>query len=269
MASDSQGLGTRVLVTHAVAQIIPPRGSAIKNYAAAQIIPPHGSAPPADAEIPRKGIIMKKYTRIIAFLIILAIAITALTSCGSSVEIGEVREILRDLIPKSEELNVIYFGEGLPISSDREVVEEFYASFDSDIEMINYHPVDPDCGYTSEDEIRSATLEVYTEEYAEYLFERAFVGITAQLSDGEEDVKYNAIYAMYIMQNGTLTVRLDLADEAIPLGREYDIDAAEIVRSRGNYVIVSVPSVLDGVEEDIELRLTNTANGWRLDSPTY
>ena len=213
---------------------------------------------------------MKKHTRIIAFFITLVIATTALCSCGSSVDIDEIREVLSDLIPKSEELNVIYFGEGLPISSDRELVEKFYSSFDSDIEMINYHPVDPDCGYTSEDEIRAATLEVFTAEYSEYLFERAFNGISATLGEGtDSQTNVSAIYAMYIMQKNTLTVRLDLADEAIPLGRVYDISAAEIVRTRGNYVVVSVPSTFDGKSEDIELKLVKTPDGWRLDSPTY
>jgi len=208
---------------------------------------------------------MKKYTKIIAFLLTLTLAASALISCGPKVEIDEVREILNDLLPKAEELNVIYFGEGLPISSDRELVEEFYSSCVSDIEMINYHPVDPECGYTSEDDIRRATLEVFTEGYSEYLFERAFSGITAVMDQG----KYNAIYAMYLMQYDTLTVRLDLADDAIKLGRVYDVSTAEIVRKRSNYVIVSVSSTLDGVASDIELKLVKTTNGWRLDSPTY
>ena len=212
---------------------------------------------------------MKKYTKIIAFLLTIIISTLALASCGSSADIDEIRDVLHDLIPKSEELNVIYFGEGLPLASDRELVEEFYSSFYSEIEMINYHPVDSECGYTSEDEIREATLAVFTEEYSEYLFTRAFTGISDVLSNGAEDVKYSAIYAMYLMQNGTLTVRIDLADEAIELGREYDIDSCEIVRSRGNYVVVSVPSVFDGKAEDIELKLVKTPNGWRLDSPTY
>ena len=213
---------------------------------------------------------MKKYTKIIAFLLALTLAASTLISCAPSVDIEEIRGVLHDLLPKAEELNVIYFGEGLPLASERELVEKFYASFDSDVEMINYHPVDPDCGYTSEDEIREATLEVFTEGYSEYLFERAFTGITAVFGEGsDEELKINANYAMYLMQNGTLTVRLDLAEDAIPLGRVYDVDRAEIVRARRGYVIVRVPSTLDGEEADIELRLVKTPDGWRLDSPTY
>ena len=210
---------------------------------------------------------MKKYSLIIALFIIL---ILALTACSPSVDEGEIKDVLRDLIPRSEELNVIYFGEGLPLASDRELVESFYGTFDSDVKMINYHPVDPDCGYTSEDDLRAATLEVFTEEYSEILFKRAFSGFSATFDEGsDEEVNKSAIYAMYLMQNGTLTVRLDLADDAIPLGREYDVDSAKIVRSRGNYVIVSVPSTMNGEKTDVELRLVNTKDGWRLDTPTY
>ena len=210
---------------------------------------------------------MKKYSRIIVFFII---TILALTACSPSVDEGEIKDALGELIPKSEELNVIYFGEGLPLASDRELVEAFYNTFDSDVEMINYHPVSPDCGYTSEDDIRAATLEVFTEDYAEFLFDRAFVGISTTISEGTDSaVTQSAVYAMYLMQNGTLTVRLNLASDSIPLGRTYDIDTARIIKVRNNYVIVSVLSELDGEKEEIELRVVMTENGWRLDSPTY
>ncbi len=210
---------------------------------------------------------MKKYSFIVALILAFAVI---LPSCSQSYDDAEIKEALRELLPKSAELNEIYFGEGLPLCSDREIVEAFFATFDSDIEAVNYHPVDPSCGYASEDDIRAATLEVFTAEYSEYLFERAFTGITAVIPSGEDgDSKQNAIYAMYLMQSGTLTVRIDLADDSIPLGREYDIERATVTRQRKNQVTVTVPSVLDGVTLDIELRLVKTDSGWRLDSPTY
>ncbi len=210
---------------------------------------------------------MKKYLTIVAFILVFLLV---LTSCSQTHDEAEIKDALRDLLPKAAELNEIYFGEGLPIASDREIIEAFFATFDSDIESINYHPVDPACGYSSEDDIRRATLEVFTPEYSEYLFERAFVGITATVSEGTDgETKQNAIYAMYLMQSDTLTVRLDLADDSIPLGREYDVDSALITRQKKDSVTVTVPSTLDGVPLDIELRLVRTDSGWRLDSPTY
>ena len=208
---------------------------------------------------------MKK--RIAAALLILL----TLTSCGGGVHTEEeIRTVLDELLPKSFELNEIYFGEGLPMSNDKAMVEQFYGMFDSDVEAINYHPVDVSCGYTTETDIREATLEVFTADYAEYLFGRAFSGISATFNEGEEqEYTSTAVYAMYIEQDGILTVRINLDEEAIPLGRTYDLDGMELTENAENFVIAKIPTEMDGRALDVELRLVKTADGWRLDSPTY
>ena len=95
----------------------------------------------------------------------------------------ELLAAAKELIPQSLELNEIYFGEGLPISDDRETVERFYAAFnkavDSDVKSLNYHPVAKDCGYESIDDIKSATALVFSPDYCNYLYELAFSGISA------------------------------------------------------------------------------------------
>ena len=208
---------------------------------------------------------MKK--RIAAALLILL----TLTSCGGGVHTEEeIRTVLDELLPKSFELNEIYFGEGLPMSNDKAMVEQFYGMFDSDVEAINYHPVDVSCGYTTETDIREATLEVFTADYAEYLFGRAFSGISATFNEGEEqEYTSTAVYAMYIEQDGILTVRINLDEEAIPLGRTYDLDGMELTENAENFVIAKIPTEMDGRALDVELRLVKTPDGWRLDSPTY
>jgi len=209
---------------------------------------------------------MKK--RIAALLLACA---ACLPSCGKAVHSEEeIRAALEELLPKSFELNEIYFGEGLPMSDDKATVEQFYSMFDSDVQAINYHPVNPACGYVTETDIREATLEVFTEDYAEYLFGRAFSGISATFNEGgEQEYTSTAVYAMYIEQDGILTVRINLAEEALPLGREYDLDGMEVLANEENFVVVSVPTELGGKSLDVELRLVPTSGGWRLDSPTY
>ena len=211
---------------------------------------------------------MKRFVKIVAA----SLAALCLASCGGGMKVDEeeLRTALGELIEKSAELNVIYFGEGLPMTEDATVLESFYATFDTDIKSINYQPVDPECGYANETELREATLEVFTENYSEYLFERAFSGISAVYDEGTEDqYTSTAVYAMYIEENGILTARIDIADEAMPLGRTYDLSGMEIVRMRDNYVVVKIPSEMDGKALDVELKVVMTENGWRLDSPTY
>ncbi len=204
----------------------------------------------------------------------------SLYSCGGMEE-DEIRPILSDLIDKSAELNEIYFGKGLPLSDSAEKFQELYDTFDVDVAQINYHPVSDDCGYSTIDEIKAATLEVFTPEYSEYLFERAFSGISDTLGSEDGDVKQVAGYAMYLEQDGILTARMDLAeDDILDRSRSYDVDRMEIVRQKDDYVIVKVPVVYSDESggagesgspaiEAVEMKLVNTADGWRLDTPTY
>lgn len=207
---------------------------------------------------------MKKIFFIIPLCFILA-------SCAPANDPDTVRAVLEDLVEQSYALNEVYFGEGLPISDDREDVERFYASFDTDITSINYHPVAKDAPFQSEEEIRAATEAVFSPAYCTYLFERAFSGISDTFDAGtENEVTKTATYARYIQYGETLTVRLNLADEAIPLNRTYDCANAEILENKKNAVTFAVPSSVDGLpDEEVEIKIVRESDGWRLDSPTY
>ena len=183
----------------------------------------------------------------------------------------ELRPVLEELLPKAAELNEIYFGDGLPTNRDEDAVRAFYETFDTDIAAISYEPVDPDCGYENVDDIKAATLAVFTEDYAQFLFDRAFTGISDLFDEGTEtEHRSTAVYAMYLEQDGFLTKRVNLKDDAIPLGRTYDLDSLEVIRSNETGVQVKLKSFMDGQPSvDVELWLTETESGWRLDSPTY
>lgn len=213
---------------------------------------------------------LKKGFGVSAAILTLAFSLAG-TSCEKSFYAEEeIKSALEELLPQSFELNEIYFGEGLPISDDREDVERFYASFASDVKSVNYHPVASDCPYQSEADIREATEKVFTAEYSQYLYERAFSGISAVFDEGtEKQITSTATYARYLESNGVLTVRLDIPDEAIPLGREYDVESMEIIRETEKYVLIRVPTELDGVSMDVNLKLVMTDDGFRLDTPTY
>ncbi len=208
---------------------------------------------------------------LICLAVVLALG-AALVSCSKPKHTAEeMRAVLGELLPKSAELNEIYFGDGLPTNRDENAVRAFYESFDTDIAAISYEPVDPACGYETVDDIKAATLEVFTEEYAEFLFDRAFTGISALFDEGTDtEHRTTAVYAMYLEQDGFLTKRVNLKDDAIPLGRTYDLDSLEVLRENETGVQVRLKSFFGGEPSvDVEMWLTETENGWRLDSPTY
>ena len=206
---------------------------------------------------------------IISLILAAILVITAVfaVSCGSKYTNEEIREALGELIPASAELNEIYFGEGLPLSVNEDEYEGYYAMLESDVSTLGYEPVSEDAKYRTEAELREATLAVFTEEYARFLFERAFSGVSAVYDD---ETTANAVYARYIETDGVLTKRVGAKNEAIPLGREYRVDDAEIVREHENWLFVDVPSMIGGKDDVVvRLRLVKTAGGWRLDSPPY
>ena len=75
---------------------------------------------------------------------------------------------------------------------------------------------------------------------------------------------------MYIEESGYLTKRVNLLDDAIPLGRTYDLDSITVLRENESGVEVRLKSFFNGEPSvDVDLWLVEGADGWRLDSPTY
>ncbi len=200
------------------------------------------------------------------------LCLLGMVSCGGTDE-AEIGAALAELLPASYPLNEIYFGEGLPISDNREDVEKFYAATGAGNDIsLNYHPVSPDAIYTSIDQIKEATLLVFSDAYAEYLFTMAFAGLSTVFDEGTEtQVTQTVSYARYMETDGYFTVRMDIAKEAFPVNRTYDATDFEVVRERDGYILVDVQSYVDG-EKDVRVEVKLVRNGegeFRLDSPTY
>lgn len=197
--------------------------------------------------------------RILSFLLT-AVLLFSLASCGGSgLSDDEIRDVYADLIEKSYLLNDVYYGDGLPFVNDPETM----AALAGAISRFSYMPVDKSAPLTSEKQIREATLAVFSQPMCDHLFTLAFEG----MSTGDDET---VVYARYIEQNEILTVRIDLADEALPLGRVYDLDSMDILNQNGSRIVASFATSVDGKPSvNVKLTLVNTPDGWRLDSPTY
>lgn len=207
--------------------------------------------------------------------VMLSFAVCAV-SCGVGYTDEEVIGAASELIQRSHEINEIYFGDGLPVTGDRDEIEAFYDMLnetvysEDGIKALNYYPVDPECGYSSIDDIKAATREVYSAAYSEYLFERAFTGISDTMGSGDKTTVVTASYARYIEDDGVLTVRLNCSDDKLDLSRTYDVSGAKVVLKKKDFAIISVPSVKDGApSENVELKLVLENSSWKLDTPTY
>ena len=197
--------------------------------------------------------------RILSFLLA-SVLLFSLASCGGSgMSDDEIRDIYADLIEQSYILNDVYYGDGLPFVNDPETM----ATLAGASSRFSYMPVDKNAPLKTEAEIREATLAVFSQPMCDHLFILAFEG----MSTGDDET---VVFARYIEMEEILTVRIDLAEEALPLGRVYDVDSMDILNQSGNRIVASFATSVDGKPSvNVKLTLVKTAEGWRLDSPTY
>ena len=234
--------------------------------------------------------------KIILVIMALALIFTA-TSCfkPKPVEVSDeqIREVLSHLLPASEELNVIYYGEGLPT---REAVEGAV-----------YLELAPEAKYKTADELRAATFKVFSNDLATQMYTIGVQGIYDEEQEqiGDELGIDMGLTSRYTDMLGIFCMRAAKKEPSLELGRKYDVDSATITEKGATYVTVKIMSEKDGEKLELELRLVTaesqkkiaekengttdaevteiadtTANPpesltvsdpefWRLDTPTY
>ena len=204
-------------------------------------------------------------TRKLCMLLLLCVTLFALTACGGSgLSAAEMKDTFRALTEASYEINDIYYGEGLPFVRNESVMAYLTGTAQgTDGFKVSYMPVADGAAYTTEADIRKATKAVYSPAMCEILFGLGFTGFST--ADDER-----VAFARYIEQDGVLTVRVDLAEDAIAMGRTYDFDSMEVLIDEENRVRAEFQSYMNGEPSDVvRITIVNTADGWRLDSPTY
>ena len=192
--------------------------------------------------------------RWIASILLCSLLLMAVFGCSaSSVPDEEIAAAAEALIADSVEINVIYFGAGLPSVKKDSAEALAFTNY-------SYLPVDPAAGYASINDIKAATKKVYSASYCEYLFTLAFSGIT-------EENGTTAAYARYMEHfDGTLAVRREI--EGYPV-RTYD-GPVTVVKNQGTTATVRVQSYVDGkADVEVDVQMVLEKDGWRLDSPTY
>ncbi len=201
--------------------------------------------------------IIKKALRAAA-LVAAAVLLLSFSACGKTYSEDEIRSAAAELIEASYEINEIFFGEGLP-SVEPEGTD-----------MMKYLLIAEDSPYHTEEEIKSAALNVYSEDYCELLFERAFSGFS--LDEGDEDGldTTKIVGARFVTYNDELVILPLEEDDIMKLDRTYDTENITVTKQKSGTVILSVPSFIDGKASDnVSITMIRTENGWRLDSPTY
>lgn len=203
--------------------------------------------------------------RKISLLAAAAILLLSLTACGKSgLSADEIRAEFRSLVEASYSLNDIYYGDGLPFE-ENEAVMKYLTGVAEGTEgfRVSYMPVAKEAEFQTEEAIRNATAEVFSTSMCTLLYSLGFEG----MSTGSDET---VAFARYIEQEGVLTVRIDLAEDALPLGRTFDFENMTVIADEASRIKASFPSYVDGEKSvDVSITIIKTPEGWRLDSPTY
>lgn len=206
----------------------------------------------------------KKITKKAICLLLMSAVLLTVCSCSTKPPaIEEVKETFSALIEASYEINGIIFGDEVETydRQDEEVIKNgiYYNVPDG---FYNYEFLTENNKYQTEDEIREATLKVYSEDYISSVLDSCFNGFMDE--NGE-----TAVQPKYLGHTGKLMLNTEY-EVYVKGDRRYDLDTMEIVKpSNGKIVNVSLDAI-DG-EERTRARLTFVLQDgeWRLDSPTY
>ena len=194
----------------------------------------------------------------ILLLLLSVMLLIALTACGEKdleITVEDATAVLKDLVPRSYELNVIFFGEGLPVENPPETKPT----------SVTYQPVTADCGYTSISQIMKNAEQVYSTRYLDGVYVAAFIGVSAESDDGMVDTTVSPRY-----QEIGGKLQADIAAPLKNIRGKLEVVSATVEGATPTYVTTKATCLdEDGNTVVLTVLLTLENGVWLLDSPTY
>ncbi len=167
----------------------------------------------------------------------------------------EALSVLKDLVPKSYEINVIFFGEGL-LAVD-EAYEEEHSS-------TSYFEVAEGYNYDSIEDIKKESEKIYSLHYLEDVYVSAFEGDYSETSDGKTDLTVSPRYKDI---GGKLMV--DVSVKGKDIRNKLEVISSKIEKRTSKYVKLSTVCKENGNTIEADMFLTLENGNWRLAGPTY
>lgn len=208
---------------------------------------------------------MKRRVLLVVMLLLTALLTMSAVSCaGRAPEISDVRDRFVELIEASNEINNIFFGDGLPVYKRGDELAERLGIYYSDTNT-SYNIVAEEARFVTEDAIKYAAEKVYSEEYLSALYETAFDGV---ISAGQTKLRFyddgSSLRQNVGVTDGSDVVRIN--------ERIYDYSTMEIISpSDSEYVNVRIESYTPSSDapQTVYLSFVYQNGDWYLDSPTY
>lgn len=191
-----------------------------------------------NAEIMRKAITV----------ILIAISVIFLFSCASGISDEEVRVILTDLVPRSQQFNDIFWGSGIK-PEDEDAVPLITVT------TAQYYTVSDQSPYKNISEIKAAAEKVFSRDYLNSVYIVMFEGsddIEPKFADNEE---------------GLLTI--DICYNSYDFKTEIFPETAVVKETGADLIRAEVDCKTNGEPGKMNISLRRQDGVWLIDSPTY
>ncbi len=204
--------------------------------------------------------------KIIALLLAITAALSLFAACkmNRSYDEEEVASVSRELIKRSEVLNVIYYGEGIKYIED--------ASYANGA----YYKADPiylaAIGIETLDDLKKETREVFSEGLSNIMINTAL----APFVDDSGVQRFSRYYQKFSALDDTPECIMVYKDAPVLLTSTltYDYKTLKVLESAGDIVYVSIDAEVENKDgkrqkRQIKIGLIEEKSGWKLDTSTY
>ena len=189
---------------------------------------------------------LKRITSLIMVIMLMATTAISMSACKKKVSEEEAIALVADLVSRSYDLNVVYYGEGLRYDD---------SGNPNDI----YMPVSTFEKYTLRSKLIEDTRAVFTSSYAQSLIDMAFYGVASEINQ-------NAIQSRYMVQGDDEWLYINKNYE--PVVEEvsvFDYSTIEITKISKRFIEANITNTKGKV---VEVVLVNEDGTWKLDSTT-
>ena len=201
--------------------------------------------------------------RAIAILLVLAAALSMMTSCDRSYDEEEVIAAAKELLPKAAVLNSVYYGNGIYAEPSGYQNGSYY---EADFLHLNK------LGFTTIAELEALTMATFSAKYASSI-------INYYLYPAPEGETYRTVryYQEYDLDDPTLPVRIMVYSRHKPIFDDrltYHIETVKAVGSTKNIVNMTVEATIENADGEekrvtIDFGLYEEKVGWRISSTCF
>ena len=178
-------------------------------------------------------------------ILLVAIMAMSLVSCGKVTE-DEAVSLVKDLVSRSYDLNVVYYGEGIKYKETGNSNSIYLPAAETEKFMLKTALI-------------LETRAVFSETLAGSLIDMSFNGIASEINQ-------NSVQSRYIVygDDDWIYVNKDY-EPVVDTVAKYDYNSIKITKISRRFIEAEIYTTDN---KTVEITLINEMNGWRLDSIT-